>query len=513
MASNKSSNLSLKGRDKKNKMVLIIVILMTLIIGITSIYNYQRKNNIIDIQDVYYKGDLYTANQAANMLDYLDDNNNLIISPINVNTSLAILYNGTDNNSSKELKRYFKKTQIQVNEEMNYKLSNLTSENPTKNAINKVYESLIEELNNKQYNTLTTQTISLLSEEKKEDLILLLRKIEISYNVINNKSNYSKKNIKNYQLTQTELSYNNYTIKEMLDDTLSNYEHYNIINEVNNYTGIYINNLNRDNIEDSFITKTYLYNYNLTCLNHSTNTEKIQAINDDIKTATYGTINRIIESHDIGENEVVVTNNLNFNYSWEIPFNHKHIKDAEFYNSDNEVQAVEMMYTEQTTYLENTHAKGFKYNFKNNKYSFIGILPKETDNFKLSSLDINSLLLSNKEGKVLIGIPKMNYSSEVDIKELVSNYSINEIFTDKANFTKITEDKIYISRMTQKNNLTIAEKGTIKSNIKQSEIPKIDTSIYTEELILNRPYAYLIINNETNDILFIGKVVRINEGS
>ena len=66
--------------------------------------------------------------------------------------------------------------------------------------------------------------------------------------------------------------------------------------------------------------------------------------------------------------------------------------------------------------------------------------------------------------------------------------------------------------MTQKNILTIAEKGTIKSNLKQVELTSYENET-TDQIILNRPYAYLIINNETNDILFIGKVVRVNEGS
>ena len=158
-----------------------------------------------------------------------------------------------------------------------------------------------------------------------------------------------------------------------------------------------------------------------------------------------------------------------------------------------------MMYTNKTTYLENSKAKGFKYDFENGKYSFVGILPKTQENFKLSTLNIDSLLLSKKDGNVLIGIPKMNYNSEIDIKRLISNYNVNEIFTSKANFSKITTDNISVNKMTQKNSLTIAEKGTIRSHLKQVELTSYEDN-YTDKIILNRPYAYLIINNETNDI-------------
>ena len=171
-----------------------------------------------------------------------------------------------------------------------------------------------------------------------------------------------------------------------------------------------------------------------------------------------------------------------------------------------------MMYSIETTYLENKVAKGFIYDFKNSKYSFIGILPKKTGNFKLSEINIDSLLLNKKKSKVLIGLPKMDYQSEIDIESLVSNYNIKEIFTNQANFSKISDDTIVIDTMIQKNNLTIAEKGTIKSSLKQTETSNI-TEEYDTQIILNRPYAYLIVNNETNDVMFIGKVVKINEGN
>ncbi len=512
MTTNKKSNLTPKGREKIKKGTIITSIVLVLLC-IVGLYLYKTKNNILIGNTTYYTGDIYSANHAANMLDYLDEGNNIVLSPINVNTSLAILYNGTDNNSNKELKRYFKKTPSQVNEEMQKKIITLNANNKQRTSINNLYEKYINELITKSYNTLTLSTISLLDKEYKEELILLLRKIELSYESLTYKNNLKEKNIKEYKLTLTEQSYNNYQIKELLDNVISIYEHYNITNEVNNYTGIYVNNLVESHIEKEFITKTSIYNYSLKSLTHETATEKIRVINEDIKTVTSGGISRIVDDHNIGINEIIITNHLHFNYSWETPFNHKHIKDAEFYNIDNNVQAVEMMYATQTTYLENSKAKGFKYDFENGKYSFVGILPKQTEDFKLSTINIDSFLLSKKTGNVLIGIPKMTYQSEIDMKKLASKYNINEIFTKKANFSRITTDNLSVNKMTQKNNLTIAEKGTIKSNLKQAETQKFNEEDYTDKIVLNRPYAYLIINNETNDILFIGKVVRINEGS
>ena len=508
MTKTKQSNLSPKGR-KKNKIGIILVLLIGIFIGIIGQYLYTKQNSLLIDNIAYYKGNIYSANHAANMLDYLDKGNNIIISPINVNSSLAILYNGTDNKSNKELRKYFKKTQNEVNSEMNYKLSTLKAENKIKTKINTHYEEYINELNSNSYNTLTISTISLLSKEQKEELVLLLRKIELSYEKINNKNDISEKKIKEYKLTTNDLSLNNYQIKELLDKVISNYESYSVINEVNNHTRIYINNV--EGINKEFQANTSLYNYDIESINPTNQNDKVRTISENVSNDTNG-LNRILEDTEVEQSDIIVTNNLYFNYNWNIPFDQNSIKDTEFYNIDNEIQAVEMMYANQTTYLENSKAKGFKYDFENGKYSFVGILPKTDEDFRLSAINIDSFLLSKKEGKVLIGIPKMNYQSEIDIEELLNHYNINEIFTDKANFTRISEENLKINKMIQKNNLTIAEKGTKKSNLKQHSLYNLDDD-YKEQIILNRPYAYLIINNETNDVLFIGKVVTVNEGS
>ena len=489
MTKTKKSKLSPK--ESKNKTGLIIIILLAIIVAGLTFYKIKDKN-IYQDNTIYYTGDIYSANHAANMIDYLDEGNNVILSPLNVNTSLAILYNGTDNNSNKELKKYFKKTSTEVNEEMANKIESIKEIKKETNNFDKLYESYIKELEDKSYTTLTVDTISLLKKEEQEKIVLLLRKIELSLERIKENNKLTEKNIKEYVLTNKELEFNNYLIKEKLDNVLSDYELYSVNNSVKNNTQIYSNGLNEETIHKEFTDNTSIYTY------------EVKPLEQNIQTYNARTI--IQES---SKNEIIINNNLEFNYSWQTAFDRKNVNDAEFFDFNNEVQAVEMMYSVESYYLENNMAKGFKYDFEKGKYSFVGILPKKHGEFTLSEINLDSLLLAKKEAKTLIGVPKMQYQSEVDIKSLLANYNVKEIFTKNANFTKATDENIVINQMTQKNNLTIAEKGTMKSSLKQTETSKIAEE-YTEEIILNRPYSFLIINNETNDIMFVGKVVKVN---
>ena len=73
------------------------------------------------------------------MFDYAYKEKNLIISPYNVNTSLAILYNATDNNSNKEIKAYYNAPTTKVNEEMSLKIDSIKEEEPKSNKYTKLY--------------------------------------------------------------------------------------------------------------------------------------------------------------------------------------------------------------------------------------------------------------------------------------------------------------------------------------------------------------------------------------
>ncbi len=483
-----------------------------MLISLIGVYLVKNKNIFVNDEPIYFKGSLYTANHAANMLDYVSNDENIVISPYGINYSLALLYNGTDNNSKKEIKNYFTSHSNEINETILEKQNLFHEESKEKNKYNDIYESYVEDLYEKEYDKHTIDTLDLLSDKEKDALILLLKKIELSYERINKLNELSEKNIKNYKLTDKDITYNSYQIKSRLEIALDNYETYNIENTVNNYTEIYLNNLREKDIYENFKNKTEKFEYNITSLYKEETIDKVKLINDNIKTITKDKISRIIEAPEISEENAILINSLYFNYEWNTSFKNISIAPTEFSNNDGTISIVSMMYEQHSEYLENEYAKAFKKDFEGGKYSFVGILPNQKD-FTLSSLNIDSLLNSKRKGNINIGLPKFEYQSKIDTKDLLSNYNINEIFTSNANFSQMLEEPTYIEQMIQKNSITIGEKGTVETNIIKNQIENHTMDTHSKEIILNRPFAYLIINNETKDILLIGKVVKFHEGS
>lgn len=499
-------------KNKKKSIIIFSIAALAIVsLSIIGIKIYRKKATNQNQNTNYYTGSFYTANQAANMLDTMHQEQNIMISPFNLHSTLAILYNGTDNNTNKEIKKYFKVSPTKVNEEMQTKLASLKNEKQEETKFTKLYETYMQELKEAGYTNLSASKIRLLSKEEKEKLQLLLKKITLTYERINNKNNLSEKNIKEYKLEEKAKITNEYTLQNLLEEALDRYETYSILNKAIDYHEIFTdNNLETKDIYTTYLENTKIYNHAITPLDFSDTKETFNTINNKVKEVTDNKITRVVEEKEIHTQNIMV-NTFYFNYEWEQAFKANHVKNEKFFKSNGEISQVEMMYSKETKYLENAEARGFVKDFQNSDYSFVGILPKKEGEFTLSSLNIDGLLSSVSEESITIGLPKFSIQSEINLKDIWTNYGINEVFSTKANFTKITDADFQITKNVQKIDFQVGEKGTVST-----EIAKTSLEVFTEELndkkvILNRPFCFLVINNQTNDILLIGKIESIND--
>jgi len=138
------------------------------------------------------------------------------------------------------------------------------------------------------------------------------------------------------------------------------------------------------------------------------------------------------------------------------------------------------------------------------------VIPKNKKEFKASELNIEELLKERKETKTYIGIPKFSFNSQNDLNKLYQNYNIGELFTSKANLHLMSNKDLFVKQMYQIETITIGEYGTVKSTTKTKSLStkSIDDSV--KKVVLNRPFIFLIMNNETNEVLFIGRFNKPN---
>ena len=490
--------------------LLFYSILIFLLIFVIGFFAWENNKSYSSNESSLFTGKIDTANYAANLIDNVYKEENIVMSPFNIKVALSILYNGSDNNTYSSFKKYFKNDLKTQNNIMLEKLSSIEILKSEKNEVVNYYEELLDELFTLKYNELNIDKIVKLDKTEKENLILLLKKINLLEEKMSNANDISLAKIKKYSITKDELKQKDDIITYNLENILDNYESYNIDTKIINYNRFLINKeVYKEDIKKDFNTILSSYDSKIEEFIPEEINEKVLSLNNEMKLMTDGNINRIVSHKDLNNNFVML-NSLYFNSEWEDNFKKQDIKEVEFYNNEGNVSIVQMMSEVNDMYLENNYAKGFIKNFLDNKYSFIGILPKKEGEFSLSSLNLDSLLGGKKKKKVLISIPKFNYQSTIDIKELfANNYKLKETFLTKANYSKISNDKINLSQIIQKVNFKIDEKGTVDSKVIKTKLENSIVLDLEEEIIFNRPFAYLVINNDTKDIMLVGKVVNL----
>ena len=185
-----------------------------------------------------------------------------------------------------------------------------------------------------------------------------------------------------------------------------------------------------------------------------------------------------------------------------------------------EKQKCEFMYGEENTYLKDEKATGFIKKYKDSQYAFVGILPNKNVSVKeyiawLDGNKLNEFLTPKNNAMVLTALPKFKTQYESHPIEALKKVGITKAFDPfEADFSGIgtsTDGDIYIYEILQKTNIEVSEEGTKAASV---------TAVITEDFFynsdnmktvkLNRPFIYMIIDQNTNIPIFMGTVNSIN---
>lgn len=488
-------------KNKFLKTIIIILLIANVAIIATKFSNAHQKD---EIKNKYYTGEVLKPNHSANLVDYVDNKTNIVISPVNINTSLNQLYNMQINNE--KIGQYLNLSIEESNELEKNNSESLIETEKEQTSMDEYYLSLINNVN--KYKDYRVDDIDKLTKEQKNNLILLISQANKAYLNIIEETNNSTKFIKEYTLSLEEENINSYAVYELLIECLDNYETYTYKNKINNYTETIYNS---DLVKIPKKRKKQKYpeinNVNLQGVSYENKKSATQEINSKVKEKTNNKINYVVDEINIVKNELIQINSFNFESLWEDNIEKEYIWDTEWKTFDNSIEIVETLHEKMNYYYENELAYAYVKPFKDNKYEFIGILPKEEGNFKLSNLNIEGLLQNKINNEVSISLPKFKIKYEIDLKELYDEIGIETNTT--ISFNELNED-VSINHMISKTSITIDEKGTNGSNIRSSELETKDLNDSEQHIFLDRPFAFLIRNKENNNVLLIGKVINPN---
>lgn len=308
------------------------------------------------------------------------------------------------------------------------------------------------------------------------------------------------------------------------------------LEDLNEYLYSYVNNLPTDKkyklqiansiwfrddegrlqVEKDFLQKNADY-YGAQAYKAAFDDQTLKDINNWVKDHTDGMIDSILDQID--EDAVMyLINALVFDAEWQQVYDKSDVYKGKFTNIDGTEKQVDMMHSEETVYLQDENATGFMKPYSGSKYSFAALLPNEgVDIYEyiagLSGEKLMETLSTPQLGMVMATLPKFSYEYELSMNDVLKELGIPSAFSgDTADFSKMAHSSrgnIYIGEVLHKTFISVDELGTKAGAV--TKVQMNDESAPMSEWVvnLNRPFVYMIIDNETNLPVFIGTVMDI----
>ncbi len=200
-------------------------------------------------------------------------------------------------------------------------------------------------------------------------------------------------------------------------------------------------------------------------------------------------------------------NALTFDAAWQTPYDTVSIREGVFYGAQGEEQA-EMMSSEEHFYLRDENAVGFMKPYENERYSYVALLPNGGINEYLQSLDAQTLLslIENAENKTVFAqMPKHTVTTKLELSEVLCDMGMELAFSDKADFSNMTDAECMLSRVLHQTYLSVDGMGTQAGAVTIAEVVTKGAAI-GESVTLDRPFLMGIYDHENACFLFLGVI-------
>ena len=238
---------------------------------------------------------------------------------------------------------------------------------------------------------------------------------------------------------------------------------------------------------------------------------KAEEINSWIENKTDGEIKDMLSELD-KDTALVLVNALLFDDEWVTPYEEGNIYNGSFKGTKGE-ETVKFMESNEM-FIESKDAKGMIKSYKNTPCKFVAILPDEkisVDEYaaSLSGAKLETILSSaTGVNRCIAHLPQFERRNKLSLSETAKAMGMELMFTDEANFDALTmSDGLKVSDIMQESFIKVSETGTKAGSSTTVTLRGSDSETQDfEELKFDRPFVFMIVENESNLPLFIGTV-------
>jgi len=241
-----------------------------------------------------------------------------------------------------------------------------------------------------------------------------------------------------------------------------------------------------------------------------------RTINAWVEEKTNNKIKELIKPGVLGElTRLVLTNAIYFKGNWDRQFKKAATQPGPFTTADGKKIEVPMMnQTEEFKYAETETFQGLELPYVDNELSMVVLLPKRIDGLgefekTLTAENLSQWLGKLHKRKVIVAIPKFTMTSQFSLASVLKSMGMTDAFTpDAADFSGMNGRRdLFISAVIHKAYVEVNEEGT-EAAAATGVVVGVTSVMPTQPPVFraDRPFLFLIRDNRTAGILFIGRV-------
>jgi serine protease inhibitor len=241
-------------------------------------------------------------------------------------------------------------------------------------------------------------------------------------------------------------------------------------------------------------------------------TSTVKQINNWVNEATKGKIPQLIE-HLSAEIQLALINAIYFKDAWKSEFNSAQTHDEYFKVLEGEPEIVKFMqHKGEFRYWENPQVQLLEMPYKDEKFSMLFILPAagEFKNIEkqLTDNQWNSWLSQLSPTPIdALKIPRFKFESAIPAKDILVAMGARNMFL--GGLGNIADGKLLVSEVKHQAVIEVSEKGTEAAAVTMIAVERSIHKIehFNKTFVADRPFIFMIRENQSNTILFMGKVM------
>lgn len=244
----------------------------------------------------------------------------------------------------------------------------------------------------------------------------------------------------------------------------------------------------------------------------------VEEINAWCSDHTAGKIPSIIDEINPMQ-KLLLLNALYFKAPWLHQFKESATSKDVFHGLGGDTKVDFMHQTENFGYYEALGHQVAILPYQGGTHGMVIVLPsKDTDvNDLISSLDYKlvrrTLSLVDYRKRVELSLPKFKMETDMLLNGTLREMGVKKVFDQDADFSRMSDAPLAVDEVRQKCYLAVDEQGSEAAAVTSvsMRLTAMPNPADTVVMKVDRPFLFAIISFNTNEILFEGKIVTINE--